>query len=93
MTTFPVRISTDPSETEGLRSARVFDREQAEEWFGMVRYGRQIGYEDTATLDAMSAFATAILNNASDVYLSRETEANISRFMNDPRVQPRQPVL
>jgi len=83
----PVKFSTNPSDTEGLRSARMFDAEQAEEWFSYVRLGRSIGYEPRATLDKMSTFALAIAQNTSDVYLSHETEAEIRDFMRDPRVR------
>lgn len=83
----PVRLSTDPTATTGLRSARMFDPEQADEWFAYVRYGMKIGYEPRTTLETMAVFAKAIRDNVSDVYLSRETEAEISAFMNDPRVR------
>ena len=83
----PVRLSADYNETAGLRSARMFDPEQAEEWFAYVRHGLKIGYEPRATLEKMTAFAECIRNNVSDVYLSKETEAEISRFMNDARVK------
>jgi hypothetical protein len=83
----PIKISTDPNETEGLRSARMFDPEEAEEWFAYVRQGLKIGYEDRDTLERMAQFAKAIQNNVSDVYLSKETEAKISAFLNDPRMK------
>jgi hypothetical protein len=67
--------------TKGLRSARMFDPEQADEWFAMIRHGMKIGYEPRATLEKMALFAEAIRNNTSDVYLSRETEAEIAAFM------------
>jgi hypothetical protein len=82
-----VKLSTDPAETEGLRSARMFDPEQAAEWFAYVRHGMAIGYEPRSTLEKMAAFADCISRNTSDVYLSRETEAEIAAFMSDPRVR------
>jgi hypothetical protein len=68
-------------ETEGLRSARMFDPCEAEEWLAYVRHGRKIGYEDTDTLNRMELFANHIAANTSDVFLSPETEAKIAAFM------------
>jgi len=81
----PVK-STDPNDAVGLRSARMFDPEQAEEWFAYIRHGLKVGYEDRELLEIMGAFALAIQQNVSDVYLSKETEARISAFMADPRI-------
>jgi hypothetical protein len=83
-------IPTGPASiaaTDDLRSARMFDAEQADEWFAYIKLGMKIGYEPRATLEKMAIFAEAIRNNTSDIYLSKETEAEISSFMNDARVR------
>jgi hypothetical protein len=82
----PVKFPTDPADTEGLRSARWFDAAQGHEFLDFAREGLRIDYEDRGLLEIMAVFGEAILHNTSDVYLSKETEARLSRFLRDPRV-------
>lgn len=82
----PVKLPTDPAETDGLRSARWFDYAQGLEFLDFAKEGLRFGYEDRGILEIMAVFGNAILANTSDVYLSKETEARMSKFLRDPRV-------